>query len=78
MPEKFVPSFKAAELSVREILLNSFLEEDYIDLVFAEVVLEKGAAPLAPEPSNVPDETLHWETRDKSGIAVYKSNPAEK
>jgi hypothetical protein len=66
MPEKLVPCFKAAEFRISEILLNRFLEENYIDLVLAEVVFEKGTAPPAPEPSDVPNETLHWETKDKA------------
>jgi hypothetical protein len=66
MPEEPISRFEAAEFGVRKILLDRFLEKDYINLMLAEVVLEQGTAPLAPEPSDIPNEALHWETIAKA------------
>jgi hypothetical protein len=37
-PDEFLPDLKAAELLVREVLLNGFLKANNIDMMRAEIV----------------------------------------
>jgi hypothetical protein len=54
-----VTGFKTTEFSIREVLLDRFLEKDYVNIVLAEVILKKGATPQMAEPSDVPDKASH-------------------
>jgi hypothetical protein len=58
-PNELLAYFEAMELSISEVLLNSFLENHNIDPVQTGEVFEKGSAPPASKPPDVPEETTH-------------------
>jgi hypothetical protein len=61
-PKELVADLQAAQFQVGEVLLDGFLKNHYINVVIAEVILQKGSSPPTTKPSNIPEEASHLET----------------